>query len=162
MDAKVTWQGRLSFTGAADTGFQLPLGTAPEVGGDNDGFQPMELLAIGLAGCTAMDVISILQKKRQAVSAFDVQVRAGRTTEPPKVFTQATIEYNVSGHDIDEAAVVRSIELSATRYCPAQAMFSKLFPIELKYSIFEDQGEGGRKLVKSGSYVPSADPVTPG
>lgn len=162
MDAKATWQGRLSFTGAADTGFQLPLGTAPEVGGDNDGFQPMELLAIGLAGCTAMDVISILQKKRQAVSAFDVQVHAGRTTEPPKVFTQATIEYNVSGHDIDEAAVVRSIELSATRYCPAQAMFSKLFPIKLKYSIYEDQGEGEPKLVKSGSYVPSADPVTPG
>ena len=162
MDAKVTWQGRMSFTGTANTGFQLPLGTTPEVGGDNSGFQPLELLAIGLAGCTAMDVISILGKKRQVVSAFDVQVHAGRAVEHPKVFTQATIEYTVSGHAIEEAALVRAIELSVTRYCPAHAMFSKLFPIRFEYSIYEDQAEGGRKLVKRGSYVPSADPVTPG
>ncbi len=162
MDAKVIWHGRLTFTGSADTGFQLPLGSSPDVGGDNDGFQPMELLAIGLAGCTAMDVISILQKKRQVVSAFETQVHAGRATEPPKVFTQASIEYIVSGHDIEEVALLRSIELSVMRYCPAYAMFSKLFPIELKYSIYEDEGADGRRLVKSGSYVPSADPVTPG
>jgi putative redox protein len=162
MDAKVTWKGRLSFTGEADTGFQLPLGTTLEVGGDNDGFQPMELLAIGLAGCTAMDVSSILGKKRQVVTAFDVQVHAGRATEHPKVFTQATIEYTVSGKNIEEAAVVRAIELSATSYCPAQAMFSKLFPIQMEYTIYEDLGDGQRTLVKCGSYIPSADPVTPG
>ena len=162
MGAKVTWQGRLSFTGSADTGYQLPLGATLEVGGDNDGFQPMELLAIGLAGCTAMDVISILGKKRQAVSAFDVQVHAGRATEHPKVFTQATIEYTVSGYHIEEAAVVRALELSVTRYCPALAMFSKLFPIQFEYSIYEHQAEDGRQLVKRGSYIPSADPVTPG
>ena len=162
MDAKVTWHNRLSFTGSANTGFQLPLGTTPEVGGDNDGFQPMELLAIGLAGCTAMDVISILQKKRQEISAFEVQVHAGRATEHPKVFTQATIEYILSGHDIDEAAVLRSIGLSATRYCPAQAMFNNVFPIELIYSIYEDQGAGEPKLVKSGTYTPSAALETPG
>jgi putative redox protein len=162
MEAKVTWQRRLSFTGSANSGFQLPLGTTPDVGGDNDGFQPMELVAIGLAGCTAMDVISILQKKRQAVTAFEVQVHAARASEHPKVFTQATIEYVISGHGVDEAAVLRSIELSATRYCPAQAMFSKVFPIELIYSIYEDQGAGERKLVKSGSYTPSAALETPG
>ena len=160
MNAKVTWQGRLSFTGSADSGFQLPLGTNPEVGGDKDGFQPMELLAIGLAGCSAMDVVSILQKKRQAVTGFDVQVHAGRATEHPKVFTQASIEYTVSGHNIEEAAVVRAIELSATRYCPAQAMFSKIFPIQMEYSIYEDLGDGQRTLVTRGSYIPSADPVT--
>jgi putative redox protein len=162
MNAKVTWQGRMSFTGSADTGFQLPLGTTPQVGGDNDGFQPMELLAIGMAGCTAMDVVSILQKKRQDLTAFDVQVYARRETEHPKVITQATIEYSVSGHDIEEAAVVRSIELSATRYCPAQAMFSKIFPIQMEYAIYEDLGGGVRELIKRGSYIPSADLVTPG
>ena len=162
MDAKVTWQGRLSFTGSADTGYQLPLGATPEVGGDNDGFQPMELLAIGLAGCTAMDVISVLGKKRQAVTAFEVQVHAGRATEHPKVFTQARIEYIVSGKNIEEAAVVRAIELSATRYCPAQAMFSKLFPIQMEYSIYEDLGDGQRTLVKRGAFTPSTDPATPG
>ncbi len=162
MDAKVTWHGRLSFTGSADTGFKLPLGTTPEVGGNNDGFQPMELLVIGLAGCTAMDVVSILQKKRQDVTAFEVQVHARRETEHPKVINQTTIEYSVSGHNIDEAALVRSIELSATRYCPAQAMFSKIFPILMEYVIYEDLGNGERNLVKRGSYVPTVDPVTQG
>ena len=162
MDAKVSWQGRLSFTGSAETGFQLPLGTTPAVGGDNDGFQPMELLAIGLAGCTAMDVVSILQKKHQAVTAFYVQVHARRASEHPKVFTQATIEYTVCGHNIEEAALVRAIELSATRYCPVHAMLSQVFPIRMEYSIYDDLGDGQRKLVKSGAYSPSNDPVIPG
>ena len=64
MDAKVIWKGRMSFIGSAESGFSIPLGTSPDVGGDNDGFRPMELLSIGLAGCTAMDVISIMQKKK--------------------------------------------------------------------------------------------------
>jgi putative redox protein len=154
MEAKVNWQGKLTFTGSAESGFQLPLGTEPAVGGDNDGFRPMELLAIGLAGCTAMDVISILSKKRQDVTGFEVQVHAGRATDHPKVITDAIIEYFVTGHNLDESAITRAIELSATRYCPAQAMFKKLMPIELKYHIFEDQGGGQRTLVKSASYLP--------
>ncbi len=161
MDAKVTWQGRMSFSGSADSGFHLPLGALPAVGGDSDGFQPMELLAIGLAGCTAMDVISILQKKRQAVSAFEVQVHAERATEHPKVFTGAVIEYIIRGRDIDPTAVLRALELSATRYCPAQAMFSQLFPINLRYSIYEDQEDGGQKLVVSGDYTPPVESGMP-
>lgn len=154
MEAKVNWQGKLTFTGSAESGFQLPLGAEPAVGGDNDGFRPMELLAMGLAGCTAMDVISILSKKRQDVTAFEVQVHAGRATEHPKVFTEAVIEYHVTGRGLDEAALVRAIELSATRYCPAQAMFVKLMPIELKYHLYEDRGQGQRELVKSATYTP--------
>jgi putative redox protein len=84
MEAKVNWKGRLSFTGTADTGFTLPLGANPKVGGDNDGFRPMELMALSLAGCTAMDVISILTKKRQEVTGFEVQVHADRAEEHPK------------------------------------------------------------------------------
>jgi putative redox protein len=154
MEAKVKWQGKLSFTGSAESGFQVPLGTEPAVGGDNDGFRPMELLAVGLAGCTAMDVISILSKKRQEVTDFEVQVHAGRAAEHPKVITDAVIEYFVTGKNLDEGALLRAIELSTTRYCPAQAMFSKLMPIELKYQIYEDRGEGQRDLVKSGFYTP--------
>lgn len=156
MEAKVTWRERLSFTGTAESGFELPLGGKVEDGGDGDGFLPMEMFAIGLAGCTAMDVISILTKKRQLVKAFEVQVHADRATEHPKVFTGATIEYFVSGQEIDEVAVRRSIELSATRYCPAQAMFNKVFPIKLKYHIFEGEGEGDGRLVKSGEWAPPA------
>jgi putative redox protein len=159
MEAKVNWQGKMTFTGSAESGFQLPLGTDPAVGGDNDGFRPMELLAVGLAGCTAMDVISILSKKRQEVTDFEVQVHAGRATEHPKVITEAIIEYIVTGRNLDEAAILRAIELSATRYCPAQAMFGKLMPIELKYHIYEDQGNGQRVLVKSAVYTPAAQEV---
>jgi putative redox protein len=155
LDASVTWKGKLSFTGTANTGFTLPLGTSPEVGGDNDGFRPMELFAIGLAGCTAMDVLSILGKKRQEVTAFDVKVHVERKQEHPKVFTSGVIEYHVAGRYLDEAAVVRSIELSATSYCPAQAMLGQLMPIEQKYFIYEDQGENEPVLVKSGEYTPA-------
>jgi putative redox protein len=153
LDAKINWHKRLTFTGTADSGFSLPLGTDPAVGGDNDGFRPMELIAIGLAGCTAMDVMSILSKKRQEVTDFEVQVHAGRAPEHPKVFTEAVIEYFITGCGVEEEAVLRAIELSAVRYCPAQAMLGQIMPIELKYHIFEDQGEGRRALVKSGVYV---------
>jgi len=137
MDAKVTWKGKMSFTGTADTGFTLPLDAEPAVGGDNDGFRPLELMAISLAGCTAMDVISILQKKRQEVTSFEVKVHAERTDEFPKVFTHLMVEYNVTGHNVDPAAVERSIELSSTKYCPAQAMLAKAVTIEHKYTIVE-------------------------
>ena len=154
MDAKVTWKGRLSFEGSADSGFKVPLGTVKAVGGDEDGFKPMELIALGLAGCTAMDVISILGKKRQEVSGFEVQVHAERASEHPKMFTSAVIEYFVSGRNIDETALLRSMELSATRYCPAQAMLGQCIPIELRYHIYEDQEDGERVEVASGAHVP--------
>ncbi len=137
MDAKVTWKGRLSFSGTADTGFTLPLGAEPQVGGDNDGFRPMELFLVGLAGCTAMDVISILQKKRQDVTNFEVVVHAERTMEHPRVFTDILIEYIISGHNIDPDAVERAVELSETKYCPGQAMLSKAVPISRKITIHQ-------------------------
>ena len=135
MNAKVTWSKRLSFIGEADTGFSLPLGANPQVGGDNDGFRPMELIAIGIAGCTAMDVISVLQKKRQNVTAFEVQLRSQQAQDYPRVFTKIEIEYLISGDDIDETAVQRAIELSENKYCPALAMFNQILPIKLSHKI---------------------------
>jgi len=135
METKVTWNKKLSFTGTAEKNFTVPLDAERSVGGEDRGFEPMELIAIGLAGCTAMDTISILQKKRQDVTAFEVQVHAERADEFPKVFTNITIEYIVEGNNVDPAAVERSIELSETKYCPAQAMLSKVCNIEHKYSI---------------------------
>jgi putative redox protein len=153
MDVKVNWQGRMSFTGSADSGFSMKLDADPSVGGDNDGFRPMELMALSLAGCTAMDVISILQKKREDVTGFEVKVHAERAGEHPKVMTSAVIDYLVSGRNVSEAAVVRAIELSARRYCPAQAMLGKLMPLELRYTIYEDLGGGEQRQAISGVYV---------
>ena len=137
MDAELTWKSNLSFNGTADTGFTLPLGASPKVGGDNDGFRPMELILIGLAGCTAMDVISILQKKRQQVTAFQVTAHAERSDEHPKVFTRIKLDFQVTGKDIDPRAVERAIELSETLYCPAQAMLTHSVKITNEYSIVE-------------------------
>ena len=156
MDVKVVWGERMSFTGTAfDSGFDVPLDAKPDVGGDNSGFRPMELIAAGLAGCTAMDVISILQKKRQDISAFEVQLHAERSEEHPRVFTSAVIEYIVTGQNVKEAALQRAIELSAERYCPAQAMFRDVVPIVLKYSIFDAGENGSGAPVVSGEVNPA-------
>ncbi|MEA4908852.1 MAG: OsmC family protein [Anaerolineaceae bacterium] len=135
MESKVIWHQGLTFTGTADTGFTLPLGGRPEDGGANDGFRPLELILVGLAGCTGMDVISILKKKRQEVTDFEVRIQAERSPEHPKVFTHILVEYVVTGHNIDPAAVDRAIELSETKYCSAYAMLVKAVPIEHKVSI---------------------------
>lgn len=148
MDAKVTWKDGMTFAATADTGFTLPLGADPSVGGANDGFRPLELMAISLAGCTGMDVISILRKKQQQVTGFDVKVHADQQENHPHVFTRIVIEYHVTGSSIDEAALTRAIELSATKYCPAQAMLGKVVPIEMKYFIYA----AGGVLEKSGTW----------
>jgi putative redox protein len=155
MNAKVVWNEAMSFTGSANSAFKVPLDADPSVGGADSGFRPLELLAISLAGCTAMDVVSILRKKRQDVTAFDVRVQTEQQAEHPHVFTLAKIFYVVSGHHIDEAAVLRAIELSALKYCPAQAMLSKAFPMEMFYEIYEDHGYGEIELMKQGQWLPA-------
>jgi putative redox protein len=139
MQASVTWDHGLTFTGTADSGFEVALGAAPAVGGDDDGFRPLELMAISLAGCTGMDVISILSKKRQEITGFNVRVDAERADEHPKVFTSITVHYEVRGRNIDPKAVERAIELSETRYCPAQGMLAKAVSIEHTYTIEEEE-----------------------
>jgi putative redox protein len=138
MDAKVVWSHGLSFTGVADSGFTVAVGADPSVGGDDDGMRPMELLLTGLAGCTAMDVISILTKKRQQVTGFEVRAHAERAAEHPKVFTAIHLHYVVRGRGVDPVAVQRAMELSETKYCPAQAMFSQIMPITMSYEVIED------------------------
>jgi putative redox protein len=99
-----------------------------------------------------MDVISILQKKRQQVTQFDVQVNADRSTDHPKVFTRAVISYIVVGKNIDPEAVLRSIELSATKYCPVHAMLEQTFPIDMHYEIYEDHENGEKQLIYQGVF----------
>lgn len=136
--AIVIWKGKMSFEGSSAAGFKLPLGTSVESGGDNDGFRPMELLLIGLAGCTAMDVISILEKKRQEVTDFEVRViEAERALEHPKVYTHIVLEFVVTGRNVDRVAVERAVELSATKYCSAQGMLGKVAKIESKITVLE-------------------------
>ena len=144
MNAKVTWQKELQFVGMADSGFPVKLDShsSPETG-----VGPVEMLAIALAGCTAMDVISILVKKKIDVTSFEVKVNADRAADPPKRITKAVLEYVVRGHGVDEASVRRAIELSVTKYCAVHATLKDSFPIALTYSIYEDD-----QLIKQGIY----------
>jgi putative redox protein len=138
MDATVTWKTGMSFTGKGHTSnFTLPLGADPKVGGENDGFRPTELLLVGLAGCTAMDVVSILQKKRQALSGLEVKVHGERAADDPQRFTSFLVEYVVRGKGIDTNAVTRAVELSETKYCSVMATLRTAGPIELKITILE-------------------------
>jgi putative redox protein len=137
MEAKVILKEGMSFEGTAGTGFTLPLGASPAVGGKNDGFRPMELILIGLASCTAMDVVSILYKKKQELTEFRIEVDSERAESHPKVFTRIDLHFIVTGRNIDPAAVDRAIELSSTKYCSAQAMLSKSVPIHIRSSILE-------------------------
>ncbi len=134
MYANVKWNGGLAFTGSAQSGFQVPLSS----GDENTGFRPLELLAVGLAGCTGMDVISILEKKRQKVTDFQVGVDIlERAKDYPTVWTRIKITYTVTGKNVDPVAVERAIELSRTKYCPASAMIEKGTQIEHEYKIVE-------------------------
>ena len=131
MKSQVVWSKRMSFEGSAETGFSLPLGASAVVGGDNDGFRPMELILIGLAGCTAMDVISILNKTKQNVTDFEVKIEAERADTHPKVFTKIDLEYLIGGVDLNPKAVDTAIKLSKEKYCPAQAMLGQVVPINI-------------------------------
>jgi putative redox protein len=137
MEAKVTWKGKMAFDGVGGSGKVVPLDSDVASGGDDRGARPMELLAIGLAGCTAMDVISILKKKQQDVTAFEVKVHADRAEEYPQKFTHITLEYVVSGHHVEQAAVARAVELSETKYCSAYASLRPGAEIDTKITVLE-------------------------
>lgn len=137
MESKVVWKGGMSFTGSADTGYLIPLDAKQSVGGRELGFQPLQLFAIGLVGCTAMDVISILTKKRQEVTDFEVSANIERAEEHPRTFTKILVTYTVTGKNLDRSAVERAVELSETRYCPAQAMLEKSAEISHKIILIE-------------------------
>lgn len=110
-----------------------------DFGGFSAGTRPMEMILIGLAGCTAMDVLSILKKKRVRLDDFSMQVEAERAEEHPKVFTRIHLHYIFTGNDIKPKDIERSIELSQDKYCGASAMLRKAAEISYDYEIKEPE-----------------------
>jgi len=152
MKVTVQWKENMNFVGMPASGFPIQMDSDSYFGGTNQGVRPMEMIALGLAGCTAMDVLSILQKKRQNVTSFEVRVDAPRSTDHPSVYTSAVISYRVTGKDLNETAVLRAMELSFTKYCPVQKMLDGAFPMDLRYEIYEDEGDGNRRLTSQGNW----------
>lgn len=125
MQATVTWKGAVRFEAASGSGHTLVLDGAPESGGENAGPRPMELVLMGVAGCSSYDVVHILRKQREDVATCVAQVTAERADEPPRVFTRIAMHFLVSGHGLSEAKVGRAVALSAEKYCSASIMLAR-------------------------------------
>lgn len=139
MKATIKWRRNASFSGEADSGHTVIMDGAPEFGGRNQGHRPMELVLIGMGGCTAFDVISILRKSRQDVTDCVAELEAERADTIPKVFTRIHVHFIVSGIDLDPKKVARAIELSANKYCSASRMLAKTADITHDYEIIATQ-----------------------
>ena len=149
MSARVTLEEGMCFTAESGSGHRVTLDADERGGGRDAGFRPMELLLVGLAGGTGMDVIAILRKKRQHVTGYEVLVRGVRAEEHPMVFVEISVEYIVSGHAVQPEAVARTIQLSEERYCGAGAMLGKVAHLTHTYCIVEALGTPATASVRS-------------
>lgn len=140
LDADLQLVEGMEFAITSGSGHDVTIDATVADGGQNRGATPMELILMGTAGCTAMDVISILRKKRQEVTAYQVHIHGTRAPTHPMVFTDIHIEHVVTGHHVADEAVARAIELSVTKYCGAHAMLSKTATITTTYRVLEAPG----------------------
>jgi len=137
MKARIKWVEDAMFVGESGSGHCVVMDGPPEAGGHNLGVRPMEMLLLGMGGCTAFDVVLILRKARQAVADCVVEIEAERATENPKVFTSIHVHFIVSGRDLKPTQVERAVTLSAEKYCSASIMLSKAVPITHDFEIRE-------------------------
>ncbi len=135
LSAKVKWVDGLQFVGESGTGHAIVMDGDMEVGGKDTGMRPMELLLIGLGGCSGMDVASILQKKKQQITDIDINIKGEKADTYPKKFTEIEIEFVVSGKDLSEDAVKRAVELSMEKYCSVKATLEGVAKINFSYRI---------------------------
>ncbi len=125
MKARIKWIENVAFLGESGSGHSVVMDGAQDAGGRNLGFRPMEMLLLGLGGCSAFDVVMILKRGRERVTDCVVEIDAERAETEPKVFTKITMRYLVTGHDLDPKKVERAVHLSADKYCSASAIMSK-------------------------------------
>ncbi len=137
MQARVKWVENVCFVGESETGHALVMDGAADSGGRNLGMRPMELLLIGLGGCTAFDVVTILKKSRQPITDCVAEVTAERAETVPKVFTKIHVHFIVTGQGLAHAQVERAIKLSAEKYCSASLMLGKAATVSHDFEIVE-------------------------
>jgi putative redox protein len=137
MKARVKWVEDFTFVGESGSGHALVMDGPPESGGRNLGVRPMELLLLGMGGCTAFDVVMILKKARQPVTDCVVELSGERAEVAPKVFTRIHVHFVVTGNGLVEKQVERAVKLSAEKYCSASIMLGKAAEITHDYEIVE-------------------------
>ncbi len=135
MKCRIKWLDHMSFVGESDSGHSVVMDGAPDAGGRNLGVRPMEMLLLGLGGCTAFDVISILHKSRQQVVDCEVEIEAERAEDIPRVFTKIHVHFIVSGRDLEQNKVAKAVDLSADKYCSASRILEKTAAITHDFKI---------------------------
>ncbi len=135
MKCRVKWLDHMSFVGESNSGHSVVMDSSPDGGGRDLGVRPMELLLLGLGGCTAFDVVSILHKSRQQMVDCEVEIEAERASEIPRVFTKIHVHFIVSGKDLDPNKVEKAVSLSADKYCSASRMLSKAAEITHDFEV---------------------------
>lgn len=137
MKAKITWINGRAFLGESGSGHSVVMDGAPESGGRNIGVRPMEMMLLGLGGCTAFDVVHILEKSREKVTGCEVELEAERASDDPKVFTAVKLIYTLRGSQLKPAVVERAIKLSSEKYCSASKMFEKTATLAHEWKIVD-------------------------
>ncbi len=137
MKATIKWVDGVSFVGESESGHAVIIDGPADAGGRNIGMRPMEMVLIGMGGCTAFDVVSILQKARQPVSDCRVEMHAERAPDIPQVFTRIHVHFVVTGKGLKPAQVERAVKLSAEKYCSASIMLGKTAEITHDFEVVD-------------------------
>ena len=139
MTVRAVLREGMCFDAETGSGHHLLLDAAEDNGGEDKGPRPMEMLLVALATCAGMDMLSILRKKRQRITAYEVRVYGDRTEEHPRVFVEITVEHIFTGHAIQPQAVERAIELTEEKYCGASVMLGKAARLTHTFRVLEEQ-----------------------
>ncbi|MEW6068004.1 MAG: OsmC family protein [Nitrospirota bacterium] len=137
-DTKVTYVKGLQFVGETSSGHAMVMDSHPEFGGHNTGPSPMELLLLGIGGCSGMDIVSILKKKRQELTGLEVILKGEQAENHPKKFTRINLELIIRGKNISEDAVERAIDLSMNKYCSVKATIEGSAKINFSYRVIQE------------------------
>ena len=137
MNISVNWIDGMLMVGKSHSGHSITMDGPPEIGGENLGVRPMEMLLLGVAGCTMIDVVTTLKKMRQDLTNCETKLSAERADEHPKVFTKIHIQFIVKGKDLDPKKVEKAITLSSEKYCSASIMLGKTASITHDFKIVE-------------------------
>jgi len=135
MRARVKWLDNMSFVGESGSGHSVVMDGAPDSGGRDLGVRPMEMVLLGLGGCTAFDVVSILKKARHAIADCEVHLEAERSEQIPKVFTKIQLKYIIRGDNLSEKQVARAVSLSAEKYCSVSRMLAGTAELTHSYEL---------------------------
>lgn len=136
-EARIKYVDGMQFVGSASSGHALVMDSDKESGGNNTGTRPMELLLLGLGGCSGMDIISILMKKKQAVNGFEILVKGEKADDYPKKFTHINIEFVITGRNLSDEAVKKAVDISMEKYCSVKATLEGVAKINFSYRIVE-------------------------